>query len=89
MCPCACHTQIPELVTDQDAWLEAELADAGRSEGQHIVIFQHIPWFLRSPGEEDDIYFNIPTPTRRKMLDKFKAAGIRAGVHTCVLQIDP
>ena len=60
---------------DQDKWLEEELVDANKYKCQHIVIFQHVPWFLSSPSEDDDEYFNIEKPMRQKMLEKFKAAG--------------
>ena len=72
----AISVQIPTYVEDQDKWLDEELKEANKHKCQHIVIFQHIPWFLKNPSEEDDVYFNIEKPTRQKMLERFKAAGI-------------
>ena len=72
----AISVQIPTYVEDQDKWLDEELKGANKHKCQHIVIFQHIPWFLKNPSEEDDVYFNIEKPTRQKMLERFKAAGI-------------
>ncbi len=70
------HWQIPTHRVQQDTWLDTELKDANAHNCKHIVIFQHIPWFLESPSEENG-YFNIETTTRKKMMDKFKAAGQR------------
>ena len=39
-------------------------------------MFQHIPWFLREPNEQDD-YFNITTEPRLRMLKKIKDAGVK------------
>lgn len=42
---------------------------------KHKVMFQHIPWFLKTP-EEPKEYFNIDIELRRKMLDKFKKSNV-------------
>jgi len=69
----------PALVKDeaakQERWLEAELAKA-KASGTQPVIFQHIPFFLETPGEPDQ-YFNIPIETRRRVLDLLKRNGVR------------
>ncbi|XP_041468404.1 serine/threonine-protein phosphatase CPPED1-like [Lytechinus variegatus] len=68
-------SKVQELKKEQDVWLEAEL-DAAKSSGcKHLLIFQHIPWFLNKPDEEDE-YFNIDLDIRMPMLDKFIAAGV-------------
>ena len=41
----------------------------------HKVIFQHIPWFLKSPDEPKQ-YFNIEVDLRKKMLNKFKRSNV-------------
>ncbi|EDO41535.1 predicted protein [Nematostella vectensis] len=69
-------TQVAEHKQDQDKWLEQQLQFAKISNPQHVVVFQHIPWFFGSADEEDD-YFNITMNTRKEMLEKLKAAGIK------------
>ena len=41
---------------------------------KHILVFQHIPLYLKSPDEEDD-YFNLQRGVRQNLLDRFKKAG--------------
>ena len=42
---------------------------------KHLVLFQHIPWFVSEP-DEDKIYFNVEPELRRTMLNKFSKAGV-------------
>ena len=42
----------------------------------HVIIFQHIPWFLQHP-DEDDEYFNMPKRIRLPILKKLKEAGVK------------
>lgn len=44
---------------------------------KHILVFQHIPLYLKSPDEEDD-YFNLQRVVRQNLLDRFRKAGRRA-----------
>jgi len=39
-------------------------------------VFQHQPWFLEEPDEEDQ-YFNIPKERRMPMLEEMVKAGVR------------
>lgn len=66
----------PEELAKQDAWLKAELDKARSSGAQHIVIFQHHPFFLEQ-GSEADQYFNIPLVRRKPLMDAFRAAGVK------------
>ncbi|XP_019644490.1 PREDICTED: serine/threonine-protein phosphatase CPPED1-like [Branchiostoma belcheri] len=67
---------VGELKKEHDDWLDTELEEAKSSDCQHLVIFQHIPWFLKSV-DEDNEYFNIDRDVRKTMLAKFKEAGVR------------
>ena len=60
----------------QESWLRAELTKAKSSGFQHIVIFQHHPFFLER-GDEPDQYFNIPLVRRTPLLDLFRQAGVK------------
>jgi 3',5'-cyclic AMP phosphodiesterase CpdA len=58
----------------QEQWLKAQLAKA-KSEGKRIVIFQHIPFFLKSPDEADQ-YFDVPKQHRARYLALFHEYGV-------------
>jgi 3',5'-cyclic AMP phosphodiesterase CpdA len=72
--------QHPEKVRDEEIkqreWLEAELKKAVAEHVQWIVIFQHIPWFLRT-ADEPDQYFNIPHEARLRYLKILENSGVR------------
>ncbi|XP_038064476.1 serine/threonine-protein phosphatase CPPED1-like isoform X2 [Patiria miniata] len=61
---------------EHDAWLNKQLEDVQATECKHVVVFQHIPWFLKSPNEEND-YFNTDIRLRLPMLEKLHKAGVR------------
>lgn len=67
-------TQVPEAKKEQDEWLDKELVE--RDDAKHLIVFQHIAPFLKSPDEPADVYFNIEPVERKKLLDKFKKAGV-------------
>lgn len=58
--------QVPDEATKQEAWLRNTLSHTDPN--QEIVIFQHIPYFLKDT-EEQDQYFNIPIDIRKKYLN--------------------
>ena len=63
-----------EESTKQERWLEEQLQEAATA-GRTIVVFQHIPYFLKT-ADEPDQYFNIPIETRRRYLALFKKYGV-------------
>ncbi|XP_033467610.1 serine/threonine-protein phosphatase CPPED1 [Epinephelus lanceolatus] len=70
----------PHLKEAQEIWLEEQLSRASSStepKPKHILVFQHIPLYLKSPDEEDD-YFNLQRVVRQGLLDRFKKAGVKA-----------
>ncbi|XP_054991608.1 serine/threonine-protein phosphatase CPPED1 [Sorex araneus] len=70
-------SQCPDLRQAQDRWLDQQLAAARTRRCRHAVVFQHIPLFLQSIGEDDD-YFNLGTAVRRELADKLARAGVKA-----------
>ncbi|XP_076329046.1 serine/threonine-protein phosphatase CPPED1-like isoform X2 [Tachypleus tridentatus] len=74
------YFQDPSMVLDnareQEIWLEEQLSLAKLGAFQHVVVFQHIPWFLFKPDEEKE-YFNIDKDLRIKMLKKLQEAGVK------------
>jgi predicted phosphodiesterase len=63
-------------VGEMEQWLPIELAKARREGVKHLIVFQHIPFFLSDSNEEDQ-YFNIPRETRLRYLGILHAYGVR------------
>lgn len=68
---------VQELASEQELWLDQQLEDAKSGKYNHVIVFQHIPLFLRNPDEEKE-YFNFEVELRKKLLKKFHDAGVRA-----------
>lgn len=66
----------PGELQKQESWLRAELVKLKSSGFQHILIFQHHPFFLER-GDEPDQYFNIPLVRRTPLLHLFRQAGVK------------
>jgi 3',5'-cyclic AMP phosphodiesterase CpdA len=60
----------------QERWLRSQLEGARDSGAEHIVVFQHHPWFLKSANEPDE-YFNIPLARRQTYLGLFREFGVK------------
>jgi hypothetical protein len=67
---------VPEEAARMEQWLRTELAKARKDGVKHLIVFQHIPFFLADPNEEDQ-YFNIPSETRRRYLGMLHEYGVR------------
>lgn len=67
---------VPQEAMEQEQWLIKTLADAKGKHYKQIFVFLHHPFFLKEEAEADE-YFNIPTATRNRFLQLFKANGIR------------
>lgn len=65
---------MPDLAKEHLAWIDEQLVQAKEKSATHVLIFQHIPFFLREANEEKE-YFNLEKQFRRSMLDKFADAG--------------
>ncbi|CAF1010811.1 unnamed protein product [Rotaria sp. Silwood1] len=64
---------VEDLKLKHEQWLDNVLKD---KQSKHIIIFQHLPWFLNEYNEENE-YFNIEINLRIKMLEKFHLAGVK------------
>ena len=60
----------------QERWLRAALEHAREEGAPHVVVFQHHPWFLKTPDEPDQ-YFNIPRERRAHYLQLFHEFGVK------------
>lgn len=65
---------MPQLVAEQDQWLDRQL-EIARICPTHTVVFQHVPWFLDDPETKEVFYFYIEHDTRKRIMDKLLAAG--------------
>jgi 3',5'-cyclic AMP phosphodiesterase CpdA len=61
---------VPDEAVKQEEWLRKTLSSAGPD--QQILVFQHIPYFLKDAQEKDD-YFNVPLAVRTKYLELLSA----------------
>jgi 3',5'-cyclic AMP phosphodiesterase CpdA len=68
--------KVPEEAAKMEAWLQAELAKAKQEGARRLIVFQHIPFFLKEPNEEDQ-YFNIPRDTRQRYLKLLHEYGVK------------
>ena len=67
---------VPEEAAKMEHWFRAELANAKSSGAKQIIVFQHIPFFLKDAGEADD-YFNIPPDVRARYLKLMHEYGVK------------
>lgn len=67
---------VPDEASKMEAWLRSELAKAKRDGVRHLIVFQHISFFLKDPGEEDQ-YFNIPREIRLRYLKLLHEYGVK------------
>jgi predicted phosphodiesterase len=68
--------QVPQEAAKMEAWFRAELAKAKQESGKRLIVFQHIPFFLKTPDEPDQ-YFNIPLETRQRYLKILHENGVK------------
>lgn len=83
--------QVPDEYDKQEKWLREALGKAKQEGVAHLVVFQHIPYFLKS-ADEPDQYFNIPLERRKHylaLLHEFGVQVVFAGhYHRNALGID-
>ncbi|XP_077406231.1 serine/threonine-protein phosphatase CPPED1 isoform X2 [Vanacampus margaritifer] len=64
----------PQLKEAQETWLDEQLNKVSSSSApKHILVFQHIPLYIKKP-DEDDNYFNLQKEVRQNLMDRFKRA---------------
>ena len=65
---------------EHEKWLLRTLKEAQESGADHILVFQHFPFFLNDVAESDG-YRNVPRRMRERMLDLYGEHGVKA-VHS-------
>ena len=67
---------VPDEAAKMEAWFRTELAKAQRDGAKHLIVFQHIPFFLKDANEEDR-YENVPRETRQHYLKMLHQYGVK------------
>jgi serine/threonine-protein phosphatase CPPED1 len=68
--------RVPEEAAKMESWLRSELERVKLTGVKHIIVFQHISFFLKDAGEEDQ-YFNIPKVVRQRYLRLLHEYGVQ------------
>jgi serine/threonine-protein phosphatase CPPED1 len=67
---------VPDDAAKMEAWLKTQLDEAQRAGVKQVIVFQHIPFFLKTADEADQ-YFNIPKETRARYLAILHQYGVK------------
>ena len=59
-----------------ETWFRTELAKAKQDGVKNLIVFQHIPFFVKDPGEAE-VYNNVPLATRQRYLKLMHDNGVR------------
>jgi predicted MPP superfamily phosphohydrolase len=68
--------KVPEEAAKMESWFRNELERVKLTGVKHIIVFQHISFFLKDPNEEDQ-YFNIPKVVRERYLRLLHEYGVQ------------
>jgi len=69
-------SKVEDLYREHEDWLEKELKTAAEKKVNHVLVFQHIPWFINECDEPKE-YFNIEKELRLKKLEQLNKAGVK------------
>jgi 3',5'-cyclic AMP phosphodiesterase CpdA len=67
---------VPEEAAKMERWFRDELVKAKSGGAKQVIVFQHIPFFLKDANEPDD-YFNIPPDVRARYLKLMHEFGVK------------
>jgi 3',5'-cyclic AMP phosphodiesterase CpdA len=65
----------PAATSAQLTWLEQTLVSPAAEAAEQVVVFQHIPYFDKTPGEANS-YYNLPLSVRGTYLTLLMNAGV-------------
>ena len=68
--------KVPAEAAKMENWLKTELAKARTDGVKNIIVFQHIPPFVKEPNEPE-VYDNLPLETRARYLKILHEFGVR------------
>lgn len=68
------RANVVDYAEEQDKWIEQMISKA--KDYKYAFVFQHIPWFLQQPDEDDD-WANVHKENGRlEWLERFRKAGV-------------
>jgi serine/threonine-protein phosphatase CPPED1 len=67
--------KVPDEAAKMEKWFREQLEAARRAGVKRVIVFQHIPLFLKS-ADEPDQYFNVPREVRRRYLALLHEYGV-------------
>nr|CAD7393472.1 unnamed protein product [Timema cristinae] len=71
-------SQVKKQAEDHELWLSNTLQTARKYYVKRVIVFQHIPWFLHDPKENNlESYFTLPQDVRNKWLPILKQSGVQ------------
>jgi len=73
----SCENESPSSCSTPSSIPLSPSSTSSSSSSRHTVSFMHIPPFLVTPDEPDDVYFNLPSERRAPLLRKLYDGGIR------------
>lgn len=65
------------LLAQQEAWLDGLLSAPENANATHLIVLQHIPWFLSNISEPFNPIFTFPLVERQRMITKLYQGGVR------------
>ena len=69
-------TKVPEEAAKMEKWFRAELEKAKRDGARQLIVFQHIPFFMKTP-DEAEVYDNITPDARQRYLKLLHEFGVQ------------
>ena len=67
---------VPDEAAAMESWFRSELDKARRDGVKNLIVFQHIPFFIKEPGESE-VYDNVAPAARQRYLKLLHDAGVK------------
>nr|CAD7568188.1 unnamed protein product [Timema californicum] len=78
-------SQVKKQAEDHELWLSNTLQTARKYCVKRVIVFQHIPWFLHDPKENNlESYFTLPQDVRNKWLPILKQSVHLTEIQTSI-----
>jgi hypothetical protein len=68
--------KVPEEAAKMESWFRAELSKAKRDGAKQLIVFQHIPFFMKDP-DEAEVYDNVTLDARKRYLKLLHEYGVQ------------
>jgi len=69
-------TKVPEEAAKMEQWFRTELDKARRDGARQLIVFQHIPFFMKTP-DEPEVYDNVTPDARQRYLKLLHDYGVQ------------